>query len=196
MGMEIVTMFGLAVISVGMWTLRVTVAASGRRSASSMVAALEAVVFVLTFSHLVSDLTSPIRLASYAAGVAAGTAVGLYVHDRTARREVEIQIVAPGPSNPVLEVVRDLGWPATVSSADGPHGPVTQLWLTVQSSESRAVMEIVRCAAPDAFVSSRALASTINAQRPASSPTLARGQRETAFCTSHPRSHPPHTARA
>lgn len=197
MNVEIATMFAMAVVSVGMWTLRVTVAASGRRLASALVAALEAVVFVLTFSHLVSDLSSPSRLASYAAGVAVGTAVGLLIHDRISRRDVEIQVVAPGAASPAADVVRELGWPATVGAAMGPDGPVTQLWLTVSSAELHEVTEAMRCAVPEAFVSTRTLTSTNNVQRRGraggSTPPARAGWRRQRsappFCSSRQASH-------
>ena len=155
MGTEIAAMFGLAVVSVGMWTLRVAVAASGRRIASALVAAVEAVVFVLTFSHLVSDLSSPARLGSYAAGVAVGTAIGLFVNERTDRGDVEIEIITPGARQPIVGAVRDRGWAATVSTAEGPDGPVTHMWLTVPRPQTRMVTDLVLRITPGAFVSMR-----------------------------------------
>ncbi|MDQ4133264.1 MAG: hypothetical protein M3179_08685, partial [Actinomycetota bacterium] len=54
-----VTMAGLAVASVGLWTLRVALAARGRKLAGAMVAAVEAIVFATAFTRLASDLDAP-----------------------------------------------------------------------------------------------------------------------------------------
>lgn len=71
---------GLAIVStvsVGLWTLRVTLAARGRRTAASGTASVEALLFALAFSRVLEALEDPVRVVGYAAGVAAGTFVGL-----------------------------------------------------------------------------------------------------------------------
>jgi len=157
MDSEIPIMFGLALLSVSMWTFRVAVAARGLKLAGATVAAVEAVVFALTFSHLVTDLASPGRLLSYAAGVAIGTAVGLTVNDHTARGHTELHLVAHGDRADLVERFRAHGWPATSSIATGPDGPVTMMWLTVSDHELREVTARVRQWAPDSFWTLRRL---------------------------------------
>lgn len=76
--------FGLAVGSVGLWTLRVALAARGNRLLGSSVAAAEAVVFVLAFSHVTGSLNAPLQIAIYGVGVGAGTFLGLTI-DRVIR---------------------------------------------------------------------------------------------------------------
>ena len=56
-------MGALAFVSVALWTLRVALTARGRKASSAVVAAIEAVVFALVFSRLVSDLGSWDRVA-------------------------------------------------------------------------------------------------------------------------------------
>ena len=91
-----VQMIGLAVASVGLWTLRVALAAKGRKLTCAVVAAVEALVFVLTFSRLVTDLGTPTRLIGYVIGVAIGSIVGLALNDRVAGGHSELQFIAPG----------------------------------------------------------------------------------------------------
>lgn len=62
---------------VGLWTLRVTFAAEDRRAVASGTAALEAVVFAVSFSQLLSGLDELHRLVGYAVGVAIGTYAGM-----------------------------------------------------------------------------------------------------------------------
>lgn len=151
MDAEIPMMFGLAMLSVGMWTLRVAIAAQGMKVACSAVAAIEAVVFALTFSHLVTDLGSPGRLIGYAVGVAAGTAVGLLVNDRLTPGHTELQLIAPGHRADLADSLHEHGWPATWSEAGGPSGPVTMVWLSVDDAEVPRLVKEVRGIAPDAF---------------------------------------------
>lgn len=162
MSTEVPMMFALALLSVGMWTLRVAVAARGLKLAGAAIAATEAVVFALTFSRLVTDLGSPARLLGYAAGVAAGTVVGLAINDRTARGHSEFHLVAAGDRNDLVACLRQRGWPATTTIADGPDGAVTAMWLTVPDSELREVSTLIADWAPGAFWTVRRLQRVAN----------------------------------
>jgi uncharacterized protein YebE (UPF0316 family) len=83
--MSFLITFALAVGSVGLWTLRVALTARDSRVIGSAVAAVEAVVFVVAFSHVTGSLNAPLQIAIYGAGVGSGTFLGLTV-DRTIRR--------------------------------------------------------------------------------------------------------------
>lgn len=151
MSTEALAMVALAMTSVGLWTLRVAIAARGMKILCAGVAAVEAVVFALTFSHLVTDLGSPSRLIGYAVGVAAGTALGLTANDHMTPGHTELQLIAPGHQTSLVDSLHDLGWPATWSVASGPDGPVTMVWLTVDDPDVARLVGHVHDVAPDAF---------------------------------------------
>lgn len=150
-------MAALAVASVGLWTLRVAITARGMKLAGSLVAAVEAVVFALTFSHLVTDLGSPDRLIGYALGVAAGTALGLFASDRLTPGHTELHIVVAEIVPDVADSMHARGWPATSSVAEGPRGPVTQICVTVDDLRVPALLADVGELAPEAFWTLRRL---------------------------------------
>ena len=154
---QTVTMFGLALLSVTIWTFRIAITARGMKLASATLAAIEAVVYVLSFSRLLSDLGSPTRLAGYAAGVGVGTAIGLILDERTARGHTELHLIALGDRSDLVGHFRDRGWPATSAVASGPEGPVTMMWLTVSDSEVRQVSDLIKQWAPEAFWNLRRL---------------------------------------
>lgn len=87
---ETLTLMLMSMGSVGLWTLRVMMAAHDRRFIASGVAALEAVVFALSFSQLLGNLDQVHRLAGYSAGVALGTFAGMCLsqHLPSGRRHV------------------------------------------------------------------------------------------------------------
>ncbi len=78
----------MAVSSVSLWTLRVALTARGSRALGSTIAATEAVVFVLAFSHVTGSLDAPIQISIYGGGVGFGTYLGLMI-DRTMRKRVD-----------------------------------------------------------------------------------------------------------
>jgi len=148
----------LAMASVGLWTLRVAIAARGMKLAGAIVASIEAVVFALTFSHLVTDLGSPDRLAGYAVGVAIGTALGLVANDHLTPGHTELHLVSAGDGPALVDALRSRHWPATWSAADGPTGAVAQVWVTVDDQRVGALVDDVRDVAPEAFWTLRRLA--------------------------------------
>jgi hypothetical protein len=93
--MDLVGTAALAMLSVGLWTVRVALTARGSRVMGSSVAAVEATVFAAAFSRLLGDLDSPARIAAYGIGVAAGTLAGLWI-DGWVRPSQEHQPSRPG----------------------------------------------------------------------------------------------------
>ena len=144
-------MAALALVSVGLWTLRVALTARGQRLAGASVAALEASVFAVVFGSLVADLDQPSRLAGYAAGVAIGTLLGISADRRMAHGRSEVRVVAEGEDAVVVDGLRARGWPATAMVADGIHGPVTLAFVAVDDPCVDRVVDDVRDLAPGAF---------------------------------------------
>jgi uncharacterized protein YebE (UPF0316 family) len=144
-------MAGLAVISVGLWTLRVGLAARRAKVLGAAVAATEAVVFVIAFSSVASDLTSPLRIAGYAVGVALGTLLGFLLEERGSGGTSEIRVVVHGRDDGVGIALSGLGWPATSYAADGPSGPVTVAFLAVDDSRVAHVTAALDRLLPNAF---------------------------------------------
>lgn len=93
--------FGLAVGSVSLWTLRVATTARGCRALGSVVAATEAVVFLLAFSHVTGSLDAPLQISIYGGGVGIGTYFGLTI-DRTIRAH---GVATPSGSAPVSSTI-------------------------------------------------------------------------------------------
>jgi uncharacterized protein YebE (UPF0316 family) len=79
----------IATVSVGLWTLRVALAARGRRIAASGTASIEALLFAIVFSRVVDALDDPVRVIGYAIGVAAGTFAGLTLEARSEQRRTK-----------------------------------------------------------------------------------------------------------
>jgi uncharacterized protein YebE (UPF0316 family) len=144
-------MAGLAIASVGLWTVRVSLAARGRKAAGAFVAAIEALVFVLAFTRLAADLDSPGRLVGYGVGVAVGTLVGLVLDERMSGGQSEIRVAANGYQPGLATALHERGWPATCLSADGPSGPVTLVFVAADDARMPSLTDDVRRIAPDAF---------------------------------------------
>lgn len=98
---DVVGLTALTTLNVGLWTLRVALAAAGRRVLAAVVASVEAVLFSLAFGTVVEALDDPVRIAAYAVGVGAGTLLGIAVDawhvDRTRTRRAPTAPTSPAP---------------------------------------------------------------------------------------------------
>lgn len=144
-------MTSLALVSVGLWTLRVALTAKGRRLTGAAIAAVEASVFALVFASLVSDLDRPGRIIGYALGVAMGTLIGMSLDKHLSRGQSALRIVVPGSGALLLDALRGRGWPATGLPASGLQGQATMLMIAVDNNCLDSLMEDVRRLAPDVF---------------------------------------------
>lgn len=121
----------LAACSVSLWTLRVAVAAAGRRLVAAVIAALEAVLFAVAFSAIITSLDDPLRIAGYAAGVTLGTLIGIVTDERLSTGQSLVRIVVDGDGRTEMSALRARGWPVTRTPADGVRGGVAVLTVAV-----------------------------------------------------------------
>lgn len=141
----------LGTISVSLCTVRVALTARGRRLAAAGAAGVEAVVFVLAFSSVLSSLDSPVEVAGYAAGVAAGTLVGVVADARLSTGQSAVRIIVRGAGDGVVTALRGRGWPATRLRADGLDGEVALLLVVLDDARLPALLADLRDVAPAAF---------------------------------------------
>jgi uncharacterized protein YebE (UPF0316 family) len=142
---------GLALLSVSLWTGRVALTAKGRKTASALVAAVEATIFVVAFSRLLTGLDSPIRVAAYAAGVAGGTFLALAIDGAINPQVVKLDIIDHTGPDRVLAALHDEGWPTTVLRGEGLAAPIDMVSVTATEARLAALLRTVEQVAPNAF---------------------------------------------
>jgi len=129
----------LVVLEVGVWQVRMTVAARGRKRAAAALGALNAVIQVVALGQVVTNLDRPANIAGYAIGVAIGVYLGVAVGGRLAGDPVEHRVVVPGDGVPLATLLRDRGWPVTIQPALGHDGPAAALTVVVDGPRSTEV---------------------------------------------------------
>ena len=141
----------LASLSVSLWTLRVTIAAAGRKFTAAAVAGVESLVFVLAFGTVLSSLQDPVRIIAYGLGVAGGTLLGMVVDERLSNGRALVRLVVDGSGIDETTRLRDRGWPATRSDADGVNGPVSVITVAVDDRVMGRLTHDLDLLTPDAF---------------------------------------------
>jgi uncharacterized protein YebE (UPF0316 family) len=158
--LSVITIGGAAAITIGLWTFRVALAGRGRRLLSAVIAGVEALLFVLVFTGLVTHLGDPVRLLAYAVGVAGGTLLGLFADERLSAGNSEIRMVVPGAGTTMIDRLHHCGWPATWSAAMGPEGPTTAAFVVVDDRRVAAVLATLEGIQPRPFVTVERLRQT------------------------------------
>jgi uncharacterized protein YebE (UPF0316 family) len=144
-------MAGLAVISVGLWTLRVALTARGRKVAESITAGLEALVFLLAFSSVLADMHALERIVGYAVGVGVGTLLGVFLDERLSAGQSEVRIVTEGRDLSLVRELHELGWPVTWTHGEGPLGEVTVAFVAVDDTRLARFLKELKDRAPEEF---------------------------------------------
>jgi uncharacterized protein YebE (UPF0316 family) len=144
-------MTALAMLSVGLWTMRVALTARARKLAGSLVAGLEALVFLLAFSRVLSNMDAVERVVGYAVGVGAGTLLGLFLDERLSSGQSEVRVVSRGRDLRVVRDLQGLGWPVTWTRGRGPAGEVTVAFVAVDDSRLGRFLKDLESRAPEEF---------------------------------------------
>ncbi|GEL21180.1 hypothetical protein PSU4_01340 [Pseudonocardia sulfidoxydans NBRC 16205] len=149
----------LVVLEVGVWQVRMAVAARGRRRAAAVLGALGAVIQVVALAQVVTDLDNPANVAGYAVGVAAGVYLGVGIGGRLAADPVEHRVVVTGDGAEIAAQLRARGRPVTTQPAVGVDGPATILFVVACAGADAEVARELRRLAPDGFHTSSVLRS-------------------------------------
>ena len=166
----------LATINVGLWTVRVALAANGRKVAASLVAGGEAVLFALVFGTVVAALDEPSRVLAYSVGVAAGTLVGVMAGDRFSGGQSLVTAVVDGDAAGVRDQLHGAGWPVTSGQAVGVRGPVTVLTVAADDVVVPRLLDDLGAHAPEGLVIVERLKDIRPAPLPAAMHVAGRGR--------------------
>lgn len=145
--LDLLSLAGLAMLSVALWTIRVALTAQRRKKAATGMAAFEATVFAIAFARLLTGIDNPLGIGAYAIGVATGTSLALLLDDVLNPEIVRVDIVDPsgqhsGPYS-VSDTLRRNGWPTTTTTGEGLSGPVNVISITTGADRVPALTTLV-----------------------------------------------------
>ncbi|MCI0544937.1 MAG: DUF5698 domain-containing protein [Actinobacteria bacterium] len=150
--LDLLLIFALRTLDVGMGTVRIVLLARGRRGTAAAIGFFEALVWVIAVSRVLAGLDDPARMVAFAAGFASGTFVGSMVEEWLAIGQSLIRVVTASGSSPVAPVIRGQGFGATVVNGDGMNGEVQVTFTVVPRRSVGEVTKLVHRVNPDAYV--------------------------------------------
>lgn len=150
--LDLLIIFTLRLLDVGMSTVRIVLLGRGRRGPAAALGFVEALIWVIAISRVLSGLQDPARMVAFALGFAAGTYMGSVVEEWLALGQSLIRIVAPTRTDQVAPLLRKRGYGATVLNGDGLSGEVRVTFCVVPRKEVSAVTRLIHEANSEAYV--------------------------------------------
>lgn len=145
--------FVLRVVNNAMGTVRVVLITRQRRLLASGLGFIESLIFAVTITSVVTDLSNILNLVAYCGGFSVGSYLGMYIEDRFIKSYVTVNIIAQNHGHEIAVALRDAGYGVTESTGEGLQGPVVMLHSVVVHRDLPRLLAIVREKNPDAFVS-------------------------------------------
>ncbi|MFV1960458.1 MAG: DUF5698 domain-containing protein [Acidimicrobiia bacterium] len=150
--LDLLIIFLLRLISVGMSTVRIVLLGRGRRGPATLLGFVESLIWVLVVARVLDGLDDPLRMVAFAAGFAAGTYAGSTVEEWLALGQSMVRVIAPVESTPVADRLRKEEVGVTVINGDGRDGEVRVTFCVVPRKKVSNILRLIRETNPEAYV--------------------------------------------
>lgn len=144
--------FLMRVVDMSLDTLRLLFVMRGRKLIAGLIGAIQAAVFILAVSQVLSGPLNFWTVLGYSAGFGCGVVLGIVFEERLAIGYAMFRIYSPARGAAIAAALRAAGHAATEFSAQGKDGMVTVVNTAVPRKAVAAVSAIIRQADEHAFV--------------------------------------------
>lgn len=142
-------------------TLRLLMTHQGRKGLAWLFGFVQALIFILAVSEVLTNLEHVLKLIGYAGGFATGNVVGLWLDSKLAMGFIQLQIVSSGRGDIIADELRKAGYGVTLMPGRGRDGTVNIVLCTIRRRELEKVEKLVSAIDVDSFVISERARSVI-----------------------------------
>ncbi len=133
-------------------TLRLLFMMRGRKIVAGVIGAIQAAVFILAVSQVLTGPLNAWTVAGYAAGFGAGVIVGMIAEEWLAIGYGMFRIYSPARGAAVAKALREAGHAVTEFMAQGKDGAVAVVTCIVARRDIPIVRAAIAAADPNAFI--------------------------------------------
>jgi uncharacterized protein YebE (UPF0316 family) len=144
--------FGLRATDLTIATFRMLLMLRGQRFTVWVLAFLQANLFVVGVSGVLSNLDQPLNLLAYAAGFATGNVLGIWIESKIAPGHSLLRIVSPDMGIALTEFLREKGLGVTEVSGRGRDGTVSFLLCNVPRRRINRIRQLIIDMDPLSFI--------------------------------------------
>ncbi|MBI3962961.1 MAG: DUF2179 domain-containing protein [Deinococcus sp.] len=162
------TIFSFRIIDVSIGTVRTILAVRGQKYVAAALGLVEATVFVLAISRVITQLDNLWNVAGYAAGFATGNLVGITIEGWMALGYQTVRIISLTKGDAMADALRAAGYGVTEVQGEGRQGAVKILLVLIPRKRLPALMKAINQEDPDAFITVEEVRSTLRGYLPQS----------------------------
>ncbi len=144
--------FFMRVTDMSLDTIRVLFTVRGRKLIAGCIGVVQAGVFILAVSRVLSGPLNPYTVAGYALGFGAGVMLGITFEERLAIGYAMLRIYSHARGMQIAESLRASGHAATEILARGREGNITVVNCVVSRRNVPAVRAVIDGVDADAFI--------------------------------------------
>ena len=144
--------FFMRLIDMSLDTTRLLLVVRGRKLYAGLIGAVQAAVFILAVSVVLSGPLNFWKVVGYSGGFAFGVVLGMVVEERLAIGHAMLRVYSPTSGKAIAEAMRAAGHAVTEFSAQGRAGKITVVNAVMVRRQVQAVREIIDGIDPNAFV--------------------------------------------
>ncbi len=155
-----VFIFGLRILDITMYTLRLQMVTRGRKGLAAIFAFCQSLIFVTAIRAVLTNLDDLYITIGYVAGFATGLVVGMTLESRLAIGYTHLRIYSTSRGSQIAEQLRAEGYGITEVAGRGKDGMVTLLNCAVFRRDAEKVTGLVESIDPHSFISAEAVRTT------------------------------------
>jgi uncharacterized protein YebE (UPF0316 family) len=144
--------FAMRVTDMSLDTTRLLLIVRGRKLYAGLIGAVQATVFILAVSVVLSGPLNFWKVVGYAGGFACGVVLGMVVEDRLAIGYAMLRVYSPTSGKAIADALRAAGYAVTEFAAQGQAGKITVVNAVVFRRQVPAIRAVIDTVDPNAFV--------------------------------------------
>lgn len=148
---DFVLIFVAQAVYVSTTTVRWIILVKGRRWLAALISFFELMLYVYALGMVVTQLTNPYKVMTYAAGYAVGSLIGSVIEEKLAIGYSLYQVITTKIGQ-VAPVLRDNGLGVTAWRGEGRAGEREVLFVVAKRRQGERVTSVVEKTDPQAFV--------------------------------------------
>jgi uncharacterized protein YebE (UPF0316 family) len=145
--------FFARVSDVSLGTVRLIFVSKGFKFLSPILGFFEVLIYIVTMSKVLSNMTNPWLYVIYAAGFATGNYVGICIEEKLSIGKVMIRIITQRDSKELIENLKEKNYNLTIIDAMGKKGKVKIIFSVINKKDLKKIKNIINKTNPKAFYS-------------------------------------------
>jgi uncharacterized protein YebE (UPF0316 family) len=144
--------FAMRVIDMSLDTTRLLLVVRGRRLMAGLIGMVQATVFILAVSAVLSGPLNVWKVVGYAAGFGGGVMLGMLIEERLAIGHAMLRVYSPSSGKAIADALRAAGYAVTEFAAQGQAGKITVVNMVLLRRQVQAVRGVIDGIDSNAFI--------------------------------------------